>query len=420
MSKNKIEHRRKKLESNLLVALDIGTSKIVVLVGETNADNEIEIIGVGSHASKGLKKGIVVNIEATVQSIQRAVQEAELMAGCEIQSAIVGIAGNHISSFNSHGIVAIKNNEVIASDIERVIDAAKAVAIPADQKILHILLQEFIIDNQGSIKEPIGMSGVRLEAKVHLITGAVSAVQNIIKCAKRCDLVVSDIILEQLASSYAVLTEDEKELGVCLIDIGGGTTDIAVFIDGAIRHTVVIPIAGDQVTNDIAIAMCTPIQYAEQLKLEHGCALEKLADAKNTIDVHSPGDRRGKQATARELAEVIEARYEELFKLVSSELRRSGLQDAITAGTVITGGGAQIPGLTTLAEQILDMPARIGYPNNIKEGVKGLAEQLNSPVYSTGVGLLLYGLQQQDDLIELRKNKDVFARMKRWFQRNLA
>ena len=407
---------KKKVERNLLVALDIGTSKVVVLVGEMTSDKEIQVIGIGSHPSKGLKKGVVVNIEATVQSIQRAVEEAELMAGCEIHSAYTGIAGSHIRSLNSHGIVAIQNNEVDHDDVERVIDAAKAVAIPADQKILHILPQEFIIDSQDGIKEPIGMSGVRLEAKVHLITGAMSAAQNIIKCVKRCGLEVSDIILEQLASSYSVLTEDEKELGVCLIDIGGGTTDLAVFVDGAILHTAVIPIAGDQVTNDIAVALRTPTQYAEKLKLEYGCALTKLADNKESIEVRSPGDRQGKQASVRTLAEVIEARYEELLKLVATELRRSGLEDGIAAGVVLTGGGSQVRGLAQLAEQTLAMPVRVGYPVN----VKGLNNELKSPVYATAVGLLLYGMQQQQDpQHSRRKGVSLFSRMKSWFQSNL-
>jgi cell division protein FtsA len=407
---------KKKVERNLLVALDIGTSKVVVLVGEMMPDKEIQVIGIGSHPSKGLKKGVVVNIEATVQSIQRAVEEAELMAGCEIHSAYTGIAGSHIRSLNSHGIVAIQNNEVDHDDVERVIDAAKAVAIPADQKILHILPQEFIIDNQDGIKEPIGMSGVRLEAKVHLITGAMSAAQNIIKCVKRCGLEVSDIILEQLASSYAVLTEDEKELGVCLIDIGGGTTDLAVFVDGAILHTAVIPIAGDQVTNDIAVALRTPTQYAEKLKLDHGCAMVKLADGKESIEVRSPGDRQGKQASVRTLAEVIEARYEELLKLVATELRRSGLEDGVAAGVVLTGGGSQIRGMAQLAEQILNMPVRIGRPVN----VKGLNDELKSPVYSTAVGLLQYGMQQHQDPQQQRRSKFyLISKMKSWFQSNL-
>lgn len=406
---------KKKVERNLLVALDIGTSKVVVLVGEITIDKQVEVIGIGQHVSTGLKKGVVVNIEATVQSIQRAVEEAELMAGCEIHSAFTGIAGSHIRSLNSHGIVAIQDNEVTPYDVERVIDAARAVAIPADQKILHILPQDFIIDNQDGIKEPIGMSGVRLEAKVHLITGAVSAAQNIVKCVKRCGLEVSDIILEQLASSYSVLTEDEKELGVCLIDIGGGTTDLAVFVNGSIRHTAVIPIAGDQVTNDIAVALRTPTQSAEKLKLEYGCAQTKLADNKQPIEVRSPGDRQGKQSSVRALAEVIEARYEELFNLVAAELRRSGLEDAVAAGAVITGGGAQIAGLAPLAEQTLNMPVRIGRPVD----VLGMGEELASPVYSTSVGLLIYGLNQQEDpQMHIHKKKGVMGQMKRWFKNN--
>lgn len=414
---------KRNTERNLIAALDIGTSKVVVLIGEITPDKQIEVIGIGKAPSKGLKKGIVVNIEATVHSIEQAVKEAELMADCDLQAAFTGIAGSHIRSLNSHGIVAIRKNEVMLGDIERVIDAAKAVAIPADQKLLHILLQEFIIDNQTGIKEPTGMSGVRLEAKVHLITGAISAAQNIVKCVKRCGLEVNDIILEQLASSYAVLSDDEKELGVCLIDIGGGTTDVAVFIDGAIRHTVVLPIAGDQVTNDIAIALCTPTQSAEKLKLEQGNALATQAAAKTPIEVPRPSERQGQQATIGTLAEVIQARYEELFTLVADELRRRGLHNAIGAGAVLTGGGAQVPGLATLAEQTLDMSVRVGHPANISVGhsvnVKGLTEQLNSPVYSTAVGLLLYGLLQQDDLqMQLHQHKALFTRMKHWLQRH--
>ena len=281
----------KKAEQQMIVGLDIGTSKVVAIVGEVREDGGIEVVGLGSHRSRGLKRGVVVNIESTVQSIQRAVEEAELMAGCQIHSVYAGIAGSHIRSLNSHGIVAIRDREVTPGDVERVIDAARAVAIPADQKILHVLPQEFIIDSQDGIREPVGMSGVRLEARVHLVTGAVSAAQNIVKCVRRCGLEVDDIILEQLASSYAVLTEDEKELGVCLVDIGGGTTDIAVFVDGAIRHTAVIPIAGDQVTNDIAVALRTPTQHAEEIKIKYGCALTQLAGAEESIEVPSVGDR---------------------------------------------------------------------------------------------------------------------------------
>lgn len=288
-----------------------------------------------------MKKGVVVNIESTVHSIQRAVEEAELMAGCEIHSVYAGIAGSHIRSLNSHGIVAIRDNEVTVGDIDRVIDAARAVAIPADQRMLHILPQEFVIDNQEGIKEPIGMSGVRLEAKVHMVTGAVSAAQNIIKCVRRCGLEVDDIILEQLASSYAVLTDDEKDLGVCIVDIGGGTTDLAVFTDGSIHHTAVIPIAGDQVTNDIAVALRTPTQHAEDIKVRYACALTQLANPDETIEVPSVGDRPARRLARQTLAEVVEPRYEELFTLVHSELQRSGFEDLIAAGIVLTGGSSK-------------------------------------------------------------------------------
>ncbi|MCW8971935.1 MAG: cell division protein FtsA, partial [Gammaproteobacteria bacterium] len=352
----------KKSEKNLIVALDVGTSKVVAIVGEINAENGVEIIGIGSHPSRGLKKGVVVNIESTVQSIQRAVEEAELMAGCQIHSVYAGIAGSHIKSLNSHGIVAIREKEVTHGDVERVIDAARAVAIPADQKILHVLPQEFIIDNQEGIREPVGMSGVRLEAKVHLVTGAVSAAQNIIKCVRRCGLDVDDIILEQLASSHSVLSEDEKELGVCLVDIGGGTTDIAVFSEGAIRHTAVIPIAGDQVTNDIAVAMRTPTQNAEDIKIKYACALTQLANADETIEVPSVGDRPPRRLARQTLAEVVEPRYEELFTLVQAELRRSGFEDICAAGIVLTGGTAKMEGGVELAEEIFHMPVRLGMP----------------------------------------------------------
>src|SRR5665213_3138858 len=313
----------KRTDRSLIVGLDIGTSKVVALVGEVTADGNIEVIGVGSQPSRGLKKGVVVNIESTVQSIQRAVEEAELMAGCQIHSVYAGIAGSHVRSLNSHAVVAIKDKEVVQGDVERVIDAAKAVAIPADQKILHVLPQEYIIDSQEGIRDPIGMSGVRLEAKVHIVTGADSAAQNIIKCVQRCGLVVEDVVLEQLASSFAVLTEDEKELGVCLVDIGGGTTDLAVFANGAIRHTAVIPIAGDQVTNDIAVSMRTPTQYAEDIKIRYACALSQLANPDESIEVPSVGDRPSRRLARQTLAEIVEPRYEELFNLVREELRRS-------------------------------------------------------------------------------------------------
>lgn len=409
----------KKQERNLIVGLDIGTSKIVALVGEVNNEGKIEIIGVGRHPSTGLKRGVVVNIEATVQSIQRAVEEAELMSGCEIRSVYAGIAGSHIRSLNSHGIVAIKDSEVTQFDVDRVIDAAKAVAIPADQKILHILPQEFFIDNQGGIREPISMSGVRLEAKVHMVTGAVSAAQNITKSVKRCGLDVSDVILEQLASSHSVLTEDEKELGVCLIDIGGGTTDIAIFSKGAICHTAVIPIAGDQVTNDIAMALRTPTNAAEDIKRKYAAVISNKASVNQMIEVPSINDRPGRKISAKALADVVSARYEELFALVKNELDRSGFKDLIAAGMVMTGGASSVEGVIELAEMIFEMPVRLGRPQH----VENLPDLINDPGYATGVGLLLYGLHQQYDTKMHVSNvnhtfKNMFGKMRDWFQGN--
>ena len=408
----------KKAEKNLIVGLDIGTSKVVAIVGEITEENEVEVIGLGSHPSRGLKKGVVVNIESTVQSIQRAVEEAELMAGCQIHSVFAGIAGSHIRSLNSHGIVAIRDKEVTPADVDRVIDAARAVAIPADQKILHIMPQEFLIDQQESIREPVGMSGVRLEAKVHMVTGAVSAAQNIIKCVRRCGLEVDDIILEQLASSQAVLTEDEKELGVCLVDIGGGTTDIAVFTEGAIRHTAVIPIAGDQVTNDIAVALRTPTQYAEEIKIKYACALTQLASVEETIEVPSVGDRPPRRLARQTLAEVVEPRYEELFTLIQAELRRSGFEDLCAAGIVLTGGSSKMEGAVELAEEIFHMPVRKASP----QFVTGLIDVVRNPIHATGVGLLLFGHQNR----AMRESearmgggvRSVLMRMKSWFQGN--
>ena len=350
----------RKVDKSMIVGLDIGTSKITAIVGEVNEDHQLEIIGIGSHPSRGLKKGVVVNIESTVQSIQRCIEEAELMAGCQIHSVYAGIAGSHIRSMNSHGIVAIKDREVSASDVERVIDAARAVAIPADQRVLHVMPQEFVIDKQEGIREPVGMSGVRLEAKVHLVTGAESAAQNIIKCVRRCGLEVDDIILEQLASSYSVLTDDEKELGICLVDIGGGTTDVAVFTEGAIKHTAVIPIAGDQVTNDIAVAMRTPTQYAEEIKIKYACALRQLANPDDTIEVPSVGDREPRRLSRQTLAEVVEPRYEELLSLVHAELRRSGFEDLVAAGVVLTGGSSKMEGVVDLAEEVFFILLRMG------------------------------------------------------------
>ncbi|MBL6985685.1 MAG: cell division protein FtsA [Methylobacter sp.] len=405
----------KKTERNLIVGLDIGTSKVAAIVGELTSDGNIEIIGIGSTPSRGLKKGVVVNLESTVQSIQRAIEEAELMAGCQIKSVYAGIAGSHIRSLNSHGIVAIKDKEVTQYDIDRVIDSARAVAIPADQKILHILPQEFVIDLQEGIKEPIGMSGIRLEAKVHMVTGSVSASQNIVKCIRRCGLEVDDIVLEQLASCNSVLTEDEKELGVCLIDIGGGTTDIAIFVEGAIKHTAVIPIAGDQVTNDIAVALRTPTLNAEDIKRKYACALTQLANVDEVIEVPSIGDRAPRKISTQNLAEIIEPRYEELMLLVQSELRRSGYEELIAAGVVLTGGSSKVMGLIDLAEEIFHMPVRMGGPQN----VTGLTEVVKNPIHSTGVGLLMYGKEHQGVGRSIDSDgPSVFSRMKNWFQGN--
>jgi len=378
-------------DNKMIVGLDIGTSKVVALVGEVDASGGIEIVGIGSHPSKGMKKGVVINIESTVQSIQRAVEEAELMAGCQIHSVYAGIAGSHIRSLNSHGIVAIKDQEVHGLDLDRVIEAAQAVAIPADQKVLHILPQEYVIDDQEGIKEPLGMSGVRLEAKVHLVTCAVNAAQNIEKCIRRCGLEVEEIILEQVASSLSVLTEDERELGVCLVDIGGGTTDIAVFTDGSIRHTGVIPIAGDQVTNDIAMALRTPTQHAEEIKIKYACALTQLAGAEETIKVPSVGDRPPRNLSRQALAEVVEPRYDELLTLVHAELRRAGFEDMVPAGVVLSGGTSKMEGVVELAEEIFHMPVRVGSP----QSVSGLNDIVRNPIYATGVGLLQYGVQHQ-------------------------
>lgn len=413
----------KRSERELIVGLDIGTSKVVAIVAAPNLDagpkdNALEIIGIGSHPARGMKKGVVVNIESTVQSIQRAVEEAELMAGCQIHSVFAGIAGSHIRSLNSHGTVAIRDKEVIQGDIDRVLDAAKAVHFPGDQQLLHVMPQEYIIDNQEGIREPIGMSGVRLEAKVHLITGAVSAAQNITKCIERCGLSVDGVILEQMASSYSVLEHDEKELGVCLVDIGGGTTDIAVFIDGAIRHTAVIPIAGDQVTNDIAVALRTPTQYADEIKIKYACALRQLAREDETIEVPSVGDRPPRQLARQTLAEVVEPRYEELLMLVQAELRKSGFEELLAAGVVLTGGSSKMEGVIELAEEVFHLPVRLGLPQH----VGGLAEVVRNPIHATGVGLLLFGNEEvtsgQTDLKMGEGIKGMLARMKSWFQGN--
>ncbi len=403
----------------MIVGLDIGTSKVCAIVGEIASDGGIDVVGIGSHPSKGMKKGVVVNIESTVNAIRNAVEEAELMAGCQIHSVYVGIAGNHIRSVNSHGIVAVRDQEVLPQDVDRVIDAAQAVAIPADQKVLHVLPQEYVIDNQPGIREPLGMSGVRLEAKVHLVTCAVNAAQNIEKCIERCGLAVDGIILEQLASSYSVITEDERDLGVCLIDIGGGTSDIAIFTNGSIRHTGVIPIAGDQVTNDIAMALRTPTQHAEEIKIRYACALTQLAGAEHMIKVPSVGDRPPRDLSRQALAEVVEPRYDELFTLIQTELRRSGYEELIPAGIVLTGGTSKMEGASELAEEIFHMPVRVGLP----QYTKGMHDIIRNPIYATSVGLLLYGAQDLETGGSKSTDKSsdglgYAARIRSWLARN--
>ncbi|MDC8445340.1 MAG: cell division protein FtsA [Nitrosomonas sp.] len=403
---------------NLIVGLDIGTSKIVAIVAEILPEGGFEIIGLGTHPSRGLKKGVVANIETTVNAIQRALEEAELMADCKINEVFTGIAGSHIKGINSDGMVPIKDKEVTEEDVERVMEAAKAVNIPADQQILHILNQEFIIDGQEDVREPVGMSGIRLEVKVHIVTGAVSSAQNIVKCVHRCGLEVRDLILQPLASAMAVLTDDEKDLGVCLVDIGGGTTDIAVFTNGAIRHTAVIPIAGDQVTNDIAMALRTPTKNAEDLKCRYGCALRSLADTNEMIEVPDVGNRGSRQLSVQTLAEVIEPRAEELYTMVQAELRRSGYEELLSSGIVITGGCASLRGMVELGEEIFHMPVRLGvchYKGNLQEVV-------HTPRYSTGVGLIMAGIEHLKHHHYMRLQggsaKQIFTRMKNWFHKN--
>jgi len=403
---------------NLVVGLDVGTSKIVAIVAEIGPEGELNVIGLGTQPSRGLKRGVVVNIEATMASIQRVLEEAELMADCRIGAVTTGIAGSHIRSLNSSGMVAIKEGEVQQPDIDRVIETAKAIAIPNDQQILHILPQEFIIDGQDDVREPLGMSGVRLEVKVHIVTGAVSAVENIAKCVRRCGLQLNDIVLQPLASAAAVLNDDEKELGVCLMDIGGGTTDLAVFAGGAIRHTAVIPIAGDQVTNDIAMTLRTPTKEAEELKIRHGCALRQLADANDIVEVPGVGERSPRKLSRPMLAEVIEPRIEELYTLVQSELRRSGFEELLSSGVVITGGTSMLQGMAELGEEVFHLPCRIGIPSY----VGGLADVVRSPRYSTAVGLLQYGRDQwmraEAARAQVKGIGGVAERMRQWFKAN--
>ena len=406
----------RKSDKGLLVALDIGTSKIAVIVAEVADDGLVEVIGLGESPSHGLKRGVVVDIESTVQSIQRAVDAAELMTGCQIYAVRAGIAGGHVQSRNSTGQVAIKEREVTLEDMVRVNENARAVVLPHDQQIIHVLPQEYIIDGQEGIRQPIGMSGVRLEVRAHLVTGATSAVQNIVKCIERCGLRVDEMVLEQIASAEAVLHRDERQLGVCIVDIGGGTTDIAVFVDGAIRHTAVIPIAGDQVTNDIAVGLRTPTQFAEKIKLEHA-SLCPSQEASEFIEVPGVGDRPARRLSRHTLGEIVEARYEEIFLHVREDLRRSGYEERVTAGVVLTGGSALMCGVVELAEEMLHMPVRLGLPQR----VAGIQEVANNPVHATGVGLLLF--QRPKSAVDEKKDSSstatsVLGKMKDWFKGN--
>jgi cell division protein FtsA len=399
----------------ILVGLDIGTTKICAIVGELT-DEGIDIIGIGSHPSKGLRKGVVVNIETTVQSIQRAIDEAEAMAGTEITHVYTGIAGGHIKSFGGRGVVALKDREVREADIARVIEQAKTVNIPVDREVIHVLPQEFIVDDQAGIREPLGMTGARLEAKVHIVTGAVASAQNIIKCANRAGLNVADIVLQPLASSEAVLTEEEKELGVCLVDIGGGTTDIAIFQNGSIVHTAVIALGGHNLTNDIAVGLRTPTEHAERIKQKYGCALTSMVDKSEMIEVPSVGGREPRVMGRQILCEILEPRVEEIFQLVYREVERNGFSELLTSGVVITGGSTLLPGMTELAEEIMGVPVRRGVPR----GIGGLVDVVKSPVYATGVGLVVYGARHQDRRMFRIREENVFKKVKRrmgeWLQ----
>ena len=400
---------------DIIVGLDIGTTKIAVIVAQRGLGGKVDIIGIGTHPSQGLRKGVVINIEATVNSIRHAVEEAELMAGCEISSVYAGIAGSHIKGFNSHGIVAVKSKEVTERDVSRVIDAARAVAIPMDREVLHILPQEYIVDEQDGIREPLGMSGVRLEAKVHIVTGAVASAQNIVKSANRVGLNVADIVLEPIASAEAVLAPEEKELGVAMVDIGGGTTDLTVFHAGAIKHTAVLPLGGNHVTNDIASGLRTPASAAEEVKRRYGSTLTSGVQSSETIEVSSTGGREARVMSRQLLAEIIEPRMEEILTLVHRELIRSGFDEYLSAGVVLTGGTVLLEGMCDLAEQIFKLPVRIGYPT----GVGGLVDVVNSPAFATGVGLVLYGAREGEFFDQRAVSRGFFgqirSRMAEWF-----
>jgi cell division protein FtsA len=399
---------------DIVVGLDIGTTKICALVGE-RTDDGIEIIGIGTHPSLGLRKGVVVNIDSTVNSIRKAVDDAEQMSGCEIGSVYIGIAGSHIKGFNSHGVIAIKGEEVSLEDVEKVIEAARAVAIPLDREVIHILPQEYIVDDQGGILDPVGMNGVRLEARVHIVTGAVTAAQNLVKCANRAGLDVMDIVLQPLASSEAVLTMEEKELGVALVDFGGGTTDLALVADGAIRHSAVLGLGGNNLTNDIAVGLRTPMHEAEKIKINYGTCLSSFVQKDETIEVPSVGDRKPRLLTRQILAEILEPRVEEIFTLIDQEIDRTKLKESLISGMVITGGSALLPGIAEMADQIFEMPTRIGRPR----GIEDLMDDLDDPKYSTAAGLVLYGFVNQPERKFRIRDGNIFQRvvnkMKSWF-----
>jgi cell division protein FtsA len=404
------------MAGEIIVGLDIGTTKICAVAGELQPDG-IEIVGIGSHPSEGLRKGVVINIERTVNSIKEAIEEAETMAGCEISSVYAGIAGGHIKGFNSHGVIALKEREVTKNDIDRVIEAASAVAIPMDREVIHILTQEFIIDEQDGITDPLGMSGVRMEAKIHIVTGAVTSAQNIIKCANRAGLDVCDIVLESLASSEAVLSNEERNLGVALIDFGGGTTDMAVFSRGSIKHTSVLTLGGDNLTYDIAIGLRTPRIEAEKIKIKYGCAMSSMIGKDETLEVPGVGGRKPRVLSRQILGEILEPRVEEILTLIQDDLIRSGYDDLINSGVVITGGSAELSGVAEMAEQVFNAPSRTGYP----EGIRGLAEVVSKPMYATAVGLVLYGAKRTQEGKKFRiRDTNIFGRvmerMKRWFK----
>jgi cell division protein FtsA len=404
------------MSGEIIVGLDIGTTKVCAVVGEVRPDG-VEIIGMGSHPSEGLRKGVVINIEHTVNSIKEAVEEAETMAGCEISAVYAGIAGGHVKGFNSHGVIALKEKEVTKKDIDRVIEAASAVAIPMDREVIHTLVQEFIVDEQDGILDPLGMSGVRLEAKVHMVTGAVTSAQNIVKCANRAGLDVCDIILQSLASSEAVLSKEERNLGAAIIDFGGGTTDTAIFSKGSIKHTSVLPLGGDNLTYDIAIGLRTPKLDAEKIKIRYGCGLSSMIGRDETIEVPGVGGRKPRVLSRQILGEILEPRVEEIFSLIYSEMVQSGHEGTISSGVVVTGGSAELPGITEMAEQVFNTPARVGYP----QGMSGLVEIVNKPMYATAVGLVLYGAKTGKKAKKFRiRDTNIFNRvmnrMKRWFK----